>query len=128
MERQLDPSALGDHIDRLYRAAWGLCGSRQDAEDLVQETYVKILAKPRTIHGDDEIGYLLRALRNQFYSQHRRASHRPRTEPLPEDREPIDLRSGLRPDEAVPTREVFRASPTSPPTFATCWWRSTWSV
>ncbi len=107
MERLLDPSSLGDHVDRLYRAAWGLCGSREDAEDLVQETYAKVLAKPRTIHGHDEIGYLLRALRNQFYSQHRRASHRPRTEPLPEDRELIDPRAGLRPDEAVPAREVF---------------------
>ncbi len=25
-ERQLDPEELGDHTDRLYRAAWGLCG------------------------------------------------------------------------------------------------------
>jgi RNA polymerase sigma-70 factor (ECF subfamily) len=33
-KRQLDPKGLGDHVDRLYRAAWGLCGSREDAEDL----------------------------------------------------------------------------------------------
>ena len=25
MERSLDPARLGDHIDRLYRAAWALC-------------------------------------------------------------------------------------------------------
>jgi len=31
----LDPEGLPDHIDRLYRAACALCGSRQDAEDLV---------------------------------------------------------------------------------------------
>ena len=46
-QRLLDPDSLGDHVDRLYRAAWGLCGSREDAEDLVQETYAKVLAKPR---------------------------------------------------------------------------------
>ena len=40
-ERQLDPQALGDHIDRLYRAAWSLCGSREEAEDLVQETFLR---------------------------------------------------------------------------------------
>jgi RNA polymerase sigma-70 factor, ECF subfamily len=34
--RVLDPAGLGDHVDRLYRAAWALCGSREDAEDLVQ--------------------------------------------------------------------------------------------
>ena len=39
MERPLDPAQLGDHLDRLYRAAWALSGSREDAEDLVQETY-----------------------------------------------------------------------------------------
>ena len=32
-----DPKALGDHIDRLYRAAWSLCGSRDDAQDLVRQ-------------------------------------------------------------------------------------------
>ena len=26
MERPLDPARLGDHLDRLYRAAWALCG------------------------------------------------------------------------------------------------------
>jgi RNA polymerase sigma-70 factor (ECF subfamily) len=33
--RILDPESLGDHIDRLFRAAWALSGSRVDAEDLV---------------------------------------------------------------------------------------------
>ena len=42
VERQLDPEALGDHIDRLYRAAWSLCGSREEAEDLVQETFERV--------------------------------------------------------------------------------------
>ena len=42
---ELEPDALGDHLDRLYRAAWALCGSREDAEDLVQETYARVLAK-----------------------------------------------------------------------------------
>ena len=49
MQRTLDPARLGDHLDRLYRAAWALCGSRQDAEDLVQETYARVLARPRFI-------------------------------------------------------------------------------
>lgn len=32
--RRLDPETLGSHVERLYRAAYGLCGSRADAEDL----------------------------------------------------------------------------------------------
>src|SRR3989442_9621032 len=61
MERALDPGRLGDHIDRLYRAAWALCGSREDAEDLVQETFVRVLARPRFLRKEDDVGYLLGA-------------------------------------------------------------------
>ena len=68
---QLNPARLGDHIDRLYRAAWALCGSREDAEDLVQDTYVRVLARPRFLRNEDEIGYLVGALRNTFLSRKR---------------------------------------------------------
>jgi len=67
-------SSSGDHLDRLYRAAWGLCGSREDAEDLVQETYAKVLARPRLLRREDDVGYLLRALRNTFLAGRRRQS------------------------------------------------------
>ncbi len=105
--RPLDPAAVGDHIDRLYRAAWALCGTREDAEDLVQETYARVLAKPRLLTHDDDVGYLVQALRNTFRSQLRTASRRPRTEAFEQDAEPVDRRSATRPDEAVAAREVF---------------------
>ena len=92
--RQLDPAALGDHVDRLYRAAWALCGSREDAEDLVQETFAKILSKPRF-------------LRNTFVSRHRSAMRRPQSTPMPDELEPVDPSSATRPDSAVESREVF---------------------
>jgi len=66
--RRLDPETAGDHIDTLFRAACALCGSRQLAEDLVQETYVKVLARPRFLRRDDDLGYLIKALRNVWYS------------------------------------------------------------
>src|SRR5215208_1598703 len=67
-ERRLDPETAGDHIDTLYRAACAMCGSRDLAEDLVQETYVKVLARPRLLRRDDDLGYLIKALRNTWYS------------------------------------------------------------
>jgi RNA polymerase sigma-70 factor, ECF subfamily len=105
--RQLDPTALGDHVDRLYRAAWALCGSREDAEDLVQETFAKVLAKPRFLRNDDDLGYLLRVLRNTFVSRHRTAMRRPQATAMPEELEPVDVSSATRPDAAVEAREVF---------------------
>ena len=106
-QRRLDPASLGDHVDRLYRAAWGLCGSREDAEDLVQETYVKVLAKTRFLRNDDDLGYLLMVLRNTFYSTHRSAQRRPQAAAMPEDYEPVDPRPAMRPEEALEAREVF---------------------
>src|SRR5437763_2336311 len=76
--RMLDPQRLGDHMDRLFRAAWALCGSREEAEDLVQDTYARVLARPRLVRGDGDLPYLLRALRNTFFSQRRAAARRPR--------------------------------------------------
>lgn len=75
---RLDPQALVTHLDRLYRVAWALCGSREEAEDLVQETAARVLAKPRSLHGQDELAYLVRALRNTFLLSRRTASRRPR--------------------------------------------------
>ena len=83
--RRLDPDHLGDHLDRLYRAAWALCGSREDAEDLVQETYARVLQKPRLLRSDDDLGYLLRVLRNTYFSRLRAAARRPRADPLPDE-------------------------------------------
>src|SRR6059058_192574 len=89
--RKLDPERLGDHFDRLYRAAWALCGSREDAEDLVQDTYARVLARPRLVRGDDDIGYLVRVLRNTFISQRRAAARRPvKATPPPEELELAD--------------------------------------
>lgn len=91
--RELDPEALGDAIDRLYRAAWALCGQREDAEDLVQETYVHVLARPRLLRREDDVGYLLRALRNVFLNRQRAARSRPETVELPDHDQFADPRS-----------------------------------
>ncbi len=108
-ERKLDPGALGDHIDRLYRAAWGLCGSREEAEDLVQETFALVLRKPRLLHSEDDLGYLLRVLRNTFFSQQRTAARRPRTTPLPDDLDVIEDRSASDPESVIETGELYAA-------------------
>jgi RNA polymerase sigma-70 factor (ECF subfamily) len=105
--RQLDPERLGDHFDRLYRAAWGLTGSREDAEDLVQETYAKVLRRPRLLHSDDDLGYLLRVMRNTYFSAQRTAGRRPRTEPLPDQLEQLEDHAAPSPERALESHELF---------------------
>src|SRR3954454_12849637 len=73
----LDPAVLPDHAPRLYRAARAMCRTREDAEDLVQDTYAKVLAKPRTVRGDDPTGYLMCVLRNTHISRPRSATRQP---------------------------------------------------
>jgi RNA polymerase sigma-70 factor (ECF subfamily) len=107
---QLDPESLPQHVDRLYRAAWALCGSRHDAEDLVQETFARVLARPRQLRNTDELGYLMRVLRNTFLTQRRTASRRPRSANVsPEEIEAADRRTGERPEQAAQAHEVFAA-------------------
>jgi RNA polymerase sigma-70 factor, ECF subfamily len=108
MERSLDPARLGDHLDRLYRAAWALSGSREDAEDLVQETYARVLARPRLLRNEDDLGYLLRALRNTFLTQKRTESRRLRPGPLPELDVVADPQA-RQPQTALEARELYAA-------------------
>jgi RNA polymerase sigma-70 factor, ECF subfamily len=105
--RTLDPQSLTKHVDRLYRAAWALCGSREDAEDLVQETFARVLSRPRVIHGDDEIYYLMRVLRNTFLTGLRTASRRPATVATLEDVVAADPRPTARPESALEVQEIY---------------------
>ena len=103
----LDPQSLGTHVDRLYRAAWALCGSREDAEDLVQETFAKVLARPRVLQGDEDLYYLMRVLRNTFLTSIRTASRRPVTVATLEDVTAADPRPTTRPEQALEVQELY---------------------
>ncbi len=109
MERTLDPARLGDHLDRLYRAAWAFCGSREDAEDLVQEMYARVLARPRVLRHEDDLGYLLRSLRNTFLNQRRKESRRLRSNPLPEDLDLVADPHAVQPEIVFEAAEVYAA-------------------
>ena len=105
----LDPQSLTMHVDRLYRAAWALCGSREDAEDLVQETFARVLARERRLTGDNELHYLMGALRNTFLISVRTRSRRPAVVAQLEDVAAADERPTGRPDSMIEVSELYGA-------------------
>jgi RNA polymerase sigma-70 factor (ECF subfamily) len=106
--RRLDPQRLGAHMDRLYRAAWGLCGSREEAEDLVQETYVRVLRKPRFLRSEDDLAYLMRALRNTFFDARRAGSRGLQTISPPIDLESFEDHRAVQAESRIDIGELFR--------------------
>jgi RNA polymerase sigma-70 factor (ECF subfamily) len=106
--RRLDPDRVAEQLPRLYRVARAWTRSREDAEDLVQETLAHVLARPRLLRGDDEVGYLVRAMRNTLVSTRRKQSRRPETTPLLDDVAASEHRSD-DPAEAVELRAVYEA-------------------
>ena len=115
--RQLDPALLGDHTDRLYRAARSLCGSREEAEDLVQETFARVLQKPRFLRADDDIGYLLRVLRNTYVSTRRIAARRPEFPVQLDDLASVEDPSSVHPEAGLDRSELYQAIATLPDAF-----------
>jgi RNA polymerase sigma-70 factor, ECF subfamily len=107
--RTLDPETLGDHLDRLFRAAWALCGSREDAEDLVQETYERVLRRPRFMRREDDLGYLYRTLRNTYFNARRTASRRPQVGAQLDDIQAASSRADTQPEQAAEASLVLAA-------------------
>jgi RNA polymerase sigma-70 factor (ECF subfamily) len=105
----LDADTALRHLDRMHAAALALCGNRADAEDLVQDTLLGILHRPRRLRGDSELAYLMTMLRNRFIDDRRSAARRQTTIGLSHLPESADPRAGLRPDHLAADREVLGA-------------------
>lgn len=61
-----------DHSARVYRLAYRLTGNRQDAEDLTQETFVRVFRSLSTYTPGTFEGWLHRITTNLFLDQARR--------------------------------------------------------
>jgi RNA polymerase sigma-70 factor, ECF subfamily len=78
-QRLLAAEQAVDELTRVYRLAWSLCGSHQLAEDVTQETYARVLARPRRMRRNGDFPYLARTLRNVLHDHWRSEQRRPAT-------------------------------------------------
>ena len=62
------------HVDALYNHARRIVRGAEDADELVQETYVRVLASAHTFMGGNLKGWLFRILQNAHIDMRRRAS------------------------------------------------------
>lgn len=76
-----------------------------------------MLRKRRFLHAEDDIGYLLRVLRNTFISGRRAASRRPREEPLPDTLDLLADASAPAPDAHLESQALYAAISDLPDTF-----------
>lgn len=100
-DRSVMPSwdeLVREHADRVYRLAYRLSGDAQDADDLTQETFIRVFRSLSNYQPGTFEGWLHRITTNLFLDMVRRRN-RIRMEALPEDydRVPAD---GPSPEQA----------------------------
>lgn len=66
---------VGEEHERLYKALYFVTGSREDAEDIAQDAFLKLWERWGSIDEiDDPTGYLFRVALNGFRMRRRRAA------------------------------------------------------
>jgi RNA polymerase sigma-70 factor (ECF subfamily) len=87
-----------EHADRVYRLAYRLSGNPQDAEDLTQETFIRVFRSLSHYQPGTFEGWLHRITTNLFLDMVRRRG-RIRMEALPEDYDRVPA-EGPSPEQA----------------------------
>lgn len=74
METNRFDEVVDAHYENLYRFGYSLTQNRDDAADLVQETFSIFAKKSHQIREPDKIkSWLFTTLRREFFAQHRRS-------------------------------------------------------
>ncbi len=95
-----------EHADRVYRLAFRLSGNQHDAEDLTQDTFIRVFRSLASYKPGTFEGWLHRITTNLFLDMARRRS-RLRMEGLPEDTDRL-------PGSAPTPEQVFQATHLDP--------------
>ena len=108
----LRPEALVDlYGERIFRVARRMMGNDVDAEDVTQNTLLKILKRADSFRGDsDPMGWIYRITINESREMYRRRGRRPSVslDALPIDFDGTSHATGIRDFSKRPDREIFR--------------------
>lgn len=102
------------HAARLIGAAWRMVGSREDAEDLVQETFIRLHKNIAQFRGDSSLSTWLYRILSRLAIDHLRRQKLKRTfffqRNTEQDQDPLDQAAdpGPNPAEICLTGEVGR--------------------
>ncbi|MDO4908249.1 MAG: RNA polymerase sigma factor SigE [Corynebacterium sp.] len=94
-----------EHADGVYRLAYRLCGNAQDAEDLTQETFMRVFRSLKDYKPGVFEGWLHRITTNLFLDMVRRRNNAVTFQTLPENFESL-LAEGPSPDQEFEMREM----------------------
>ena len=94
------------YASAVFRFAWGLCGDRSTAEDIVSETFVRLLTKAPRIETRTALAYLLAVARNTYLTGQRKQR---REVPLSEQRPTLAHDPVVRLDEEARLEVVLQA-------------------
>ncbi|HEV2888433.1 MAG TPA: SigE family RNA polymerase sigma factor [Jatrophihabitans sp.] len=90
------------HSTALLRSAYLLTGDRASAEDLVQDTFLRLFPRwSRVVAADVPLAYVRRSMMNNFLNSRRRAGHEVLLAELPERGYDPDLAGPLSDRELV---------------------------
>jgi RNA polymerase sigma factor (sigma-70 family) len=95
-----------EHADRVYRLAYRLTGNQHDAEDLTQETFIRVFRSLASYQPGTFEGWLHRITTNLFLDMARRRA-RVRMEALPEDADRV-------PGDELSPEQAYAASHLDP--------------
>ncbi len=96
------------HADSVYRIARGIVGGDADAEDVVQDAFVRALRALPRFRGDAQLGTWLHRITVNTALHHleRRRSETTRRHGAAEQQQSVPLPSPAAPDDAIERREL----------------------
>ncbi|HET9471595.1 MAG TPA: sigma-70 family RNA polymerase sigma factor [Usitatibacter sp.] len=95
------------HMDAAHNLARWLCGNSHEAEDVTQEAFLRAFRFFGTFRGEDARGWILKIVRNTFYTHLRRARSRDESTEFDEELHSIGG------DDAIPAMGRSDANPES---------------